>query len=56
MENINMGMAKLAEIRECVDMIALDGSKFFDKGMFFNPIIAFFIILFVPFICTNQHV
>lgn len=32
MESVELGLAKLAEIRECVDSIAVDGAKFFDKG------------------------
>ncbi|CAN8064441.1 unnamed protein product [Agarophyton chilense] len=32
MDSVELGLAKLAEIRECVDSIALDGAKFFDKG------------------------
>lgn len=32
MDSVEIGLAKLAEIRECVDSIALDGAKFFDKG------------------------
>lgn len=35
MESVDLGLTKLAEIRECVDAIALDGAKFFDKGMVF---------------------
>ena len=33
LESADAGLAKLQEIRECVDRIATDGAKFFDKGM-----------------------
>lgn len=32
LESVDVGLAKLQEIRECVDNIATDGAKFFDKG------------------------
>lgn len=32
LESVDAGLAKLAEMRECVDAIAQDGAKFFDKG------------------------
>lgn len=33
LESVDVGLAKLQEIRECVDNIGTDGAKFFDKGM-----------------------
>lgn len=33
LESVDVGLAKLQEIRDCVDSIATDGAKFFDKGM-----------------------
>lgn len=34
LESVDAGLAKLAEMRDCVDSIAQDGAKFFDKGEF----------------------
>lgn len=36
LESVDAGLAKLAEMRDCVDSIAQDGAKFFDKGRFLS--------------------
>lgn len=54
LESVDLGLAKLQEIRECVENIATDGAKFFDKGKAWQESGAF-VFFFALFVCCRER-